>query len=275
MLRPTNAGNTMTFLTFITFNQWQSKPLVCMANPLPHLELSWNETRWHFGRPRERQWLHQRLSLAVERGNTLSILAFAQVWSDFSHPQCINQCSLFLLVSCLFSMNGHRLPNVRVFCELHCLQYFFMPSMKPPHSNVLLPFSAILTNLILIFFMYTTVLCRCLLFNLFVFCLCLCLFNPIWGCYMPGGTYTMVVPHHGQYNFTVFYISHRNVNFVFVRLQNCLYVVFNFAKRRYTVHLSFSDGNCSSSIYLLAFHLCFVSKTLSFCLQITCIHVCW
>ena len=43
----------------------------------------------------------------------------------------------------------------------------------------------------------------------------------------------------------------------------------------FTVQLTFSDGNCSSSIFLLAFHLCFVSKTLSFCLQITCIHVCW
>jgi len=42
----------------------------------------------------------------------------------------------------------------------------------------------------------------------------------------------------------------------------------------FTVQLTFSDGNCSPSIYLLAFHLCFVSKTLSFCLQITCIHVC-
>jgi len=42
----------------------------------------------------------------------------------------------------------------------------------------------------------------------------------------------------------------------------------------FTVQLTFSDGNCGSSIYLLAFHLCFVSKTLSFCLQITCIHVC-
>jgi len=29
----------------------------------------------------------------------------------------------------------------------------------------------------------------------------------------------------------------------------------------FTVQLTFSDGNCSSSIYLLAFHLCFVSKT--------------
>ena len=43
----------------------------------------------------------------------------------------------------------------------------------------------------------------------------------------------------------------------------------------FTVQLIFSDRNCSSSIYLLAFHLCIVSKTLSFCLQITCIHVCW
>jgi len=43
----------------------------------------------------------------------------------------------------------------------------------------------------------------------------------------------------------------------------------------FTVRLTFSDGNHSSSIYLLAFHLCFVSKTQSFCLQITCTHVCW
>jgi len=28
------------------------------------------------------------------------------------------------------------------------------------------------------------------------------------------------------------------------------------------VQLAFSDRNCSSSIYLLAFHLCFVSKIL-------------
>ena len=46
-------------------------------------------------------------------------------------------------------------------------------------------------------------------------------------------------------------------------------------KDNFTVQLTFSDGNCSSSIYILAFHLRFVSKRLSFCLQITCIHVCW
>ena len=43
----------------------------------------------------------------------------------------------------------------------------------------------------------------------------------------------------------------------------------------FTVQLTFSDGNCSSSINLLAFHACFVSKTLSLCLQITCTHICW
>ena len=53
MLRPTNAGNTMTFLTIITFNQLQSKQLVCMASPLPpsSLELSRKETCWHFSQP--------------------------------------------------------------------------------------------------------------------------------------------------------------------------------------------------------------------------------
>jgi len=35
-------------------------------------------------------------------------------------------------------------------------------------------------------------------------------------------------------------------------------------ENNFTVQLAFSDGNCSSSIYLLAFHLCFVSITLIF-----------
>jgi len=36
------------------------------------------------GGPRERQWLHQRLSLAVARGNAASTLACVQVWSNFT-----------------------------------------------------------------------------------------------------------------------------------------------------------------------------------------------
>ena len=91
MLRPTNAGNTMTFFTITTFNKLQLKPLVCTASPLPP---SWavlqrNSLTFSLYVPRERQWLHQRLSLAVVRGNTASILACVQVWSDFSHLQCI------------------------------------------------------------------------------------------------------------------------------------------------------------------------------------------
>ena len=51
------------------------------------------------GDPRKRQWLNQHLSLALVRGNTASILACVQAWSDFSHPQCINQCSCPSLAS--------------------------------------------------------------------------------------------------------------------------------------------------------------------------------
>jgi len=43
--------------------------LSCLAKK--HVDMS--------GDPRERQWLHQRLSLAVLRGNAASILACVQV----------------------------------------------------------------------------------------------------------------------------------------------------------------------------------------------------
>jgi len=66
----------------------------------------------------------------------------------------------------------------------------FIFSVKPLCSIVLLPFSAILTNPFCLFFMYPTLLYYCLLLNLFVICFYLCLFNPIWGCYVPGGTHT-------------------------------------------------------------------------------------
>ena len=74
------------------------------------------------GNPRERQWLHQRLSLAVIRGNTASILACVQVWSDFSHPQCINQCSCTSLASLQCIAIAFRM-SVLLFSELYCLQY--------------------------------------------------------------------------------------------------------------------------------------------------------
>jgi len=60
--------------------------------------------------------------------------------------------------------------------------------------------------------MYPTLLYYCLLLNLFVICPYPCLFNLIWGCYVPGGTHTHnggTPSDHGLYNFTVFYILHR------------------------------------------------------------------
>jgi len=52
-------------------SQWHAKlpALSCLANKLVDIS----------GGPRERQWRHQRLSLAVVRGNTASILACAQI----------------------------------------------------------------------------------------------------------------------------------------------------------------------------------------------------
>jgi len=51
-------------------------------------------------------------------------------------------------------MNSHRVPNVCVFCELYCLQNVFYAFCKLPKlcSIVLLPSSAILTNLTLFIF---------------------------------------------------------------------------------------------------------------------------
>ena len=59
--------------------------LSCLANKLVDMS----------GGPRERQWLHQCLSLAEVRGSAASILACVQV----CHPQCINQCGCPPVVS--------------------------------------------------------------------------------------------------------------------------------------------------------------------------------
>ena len=79
-----------------------------------------------------------------------------------------------------------------------------MLSVKPLCHIVLLPFSAILTNLILfVFHVSNTITVK-------PFCnLSLPLsFQPHLGVLCAWqNTYTMVVLHHGLYNFTVFYIS--------------------------------------------------------------------
>ena len=144
----------------ITFNQLQSKPLVCTASPLPLLlELSCKEACWHFRQPQGAtvtEWVASPAPVSGHgqvRGNTASILACVQVRSDFSHPQCINQCSCPSLASLQWIAIAFRI-NVCGFSELYCLQYvmFFMLSVKRLCSIVLLPFSAILTNLILFIF---------------------------------------------------------------------------------------------------------------------------
>ena len=52
-------------------SQWHAKlpVLSCLAKKLVDIS----------GDPRERQWLHEHLSLAVVRGNTTSILVCVQV----------------------------------------------------------------------------------------------------------------------------------------------------------------------------------------------------
>jgi len=61
------------------------------------------------GDPRERQWLHQCLSMAVVRGNTAIIL-----------PACKLDLILTILTvltsaTCFFSMNNYCIPTVCVF----------------------------------------------------------------------------------------------------------------------------------------------------------------
>ena len=78
--------------------------------------------------------------------------------------------------------------------SLSVLSIFFMLSVKSLCIIVLLPFSAILTNLILFSFHVpsTTVrayYCFLLLLNLFVICLYFSLSSPIWGYYVPGSTH--------------------------------------------------------------------------------------
>jgi len=149
----------MTFLTIATFNQLQSIPLVYGKSTAPFLSCLAKKLVDISGHPRKRQWLHQCLSLAVVRGNTAS-MACVQVRSDFSHPQCINQCSCLSLASLQCIAIAFRMSVSSV--SFIVFSMFFMLSVKPLCSIVLLPFPAILTNLILFIFHVpnTTVYCK-------------------------------------------------------------------------------------------------------------------
>ena len=149
MLRPTNAGNTITFLTITTFNQLQSKPPVCMASPLPP---SWAVLK--------RNSLTFRATPGSDNGYTSACLwpwsegtlpaywpvckfDMMQVWSDFSYLQCINQCSCPSLASlqwmaiafhmCLFSVSFivFSMFFLYTFCKAS-VQYCFAPLFSHP-----------------------------------------------------------------------------------------------------------------------------------------------
>jgi len=64
-----------------TFSQWQLRPMVCSAWQIhcPFLIGLTKKLVDVSGNPRERQWIQQRLSLAVTKGNAANILACMQV----------------------------------------------------------------------------------------------------------------------------------------------------------------------------------------------------
>jgi len=90
----------MTFLTIITFNQLQSKPLVCTASPLPRFWAVLQRNLLTFrATPGSEVAPPAPVSGRGQREHCHYILACVQVWSDFSHPQCIIQCSCLSLAS--------------------------------------------------------------------------------------------------------------------------------------------------------------------------------
>jgi len=81
----------------------QLKPMVCIASPSLLFWVASQKLVDMSGDPRERQWLHQGLSLAVVRGNAASILACVQVWADII-------CSFLAAFSVLTSVAARHLP---------------------------------------------------------------------------------------------------------------------------------------------------------------------
>jgi len=76
MLRPKNAGNTNDLLDNYYFQPVAFKTTGVHGKPTaPLLSIIAKKLVDISGDPREGQWLHQRLSLVVVRGNTASILA--------------------------------------------------------------------------------------------------------------------------------------------------------------------------------------------------------
>ena len=219
MLRPTNARNTMTFSSWQlnyyfqpvaiettgVYGKSTAPVLNCLAKKLVDIA----------GDPREQQWLRQHLSLAMVRGNTASIgLCGSLVDLTLATlSQCINQCSCPSFASLHFIDIGFRMSVFSVSFIAFSMFFMLSVSVKPLHSIVLLPFSAILTNLILFIFHVpnTTVL----LFTVKPFCN-LSLPVPLSAQHHLGvlcawlNTHTMAVLHRGLYNFTALFILEIN-----------------------------------------------------------------
>ena len=146
MLWPTNAGNTMTFLTITTFNQLQSKPLVCMASPLlPRWAVSQRNSLTFQAIPGSDSGSTSSCLWQWSEGTPQAYLPCVQVWSYFSHPQCINQCSCLSFASLQCIAITFRMSMSVFSVSVIDFNMFFMLSVKPLslRSIVLLLSSAI------------------------------------------------------------------------------------------------------------------------------------
>ena len=132
MLWPTNAGNTMTFLTITTFNQLQSKPLVCMASPLlPRWAVSQRNSLTFQAIPGSDSGSTSACLWQWSEGTPPAYLPCVQVWSYFSHPQCINQCSCLSFASLQCIAIAFRMPMSVFSVSFIDFNMFFKLSVKP------------------------------------------------------------------------------------------------------------------------------------------------
>ena len=148
MLKPTNARNITTFLTIITFNQLQSQPLVYTASSLPP---SWAV-------------LQRNSTFQTTPGsNSGSTSACLWPWSEGTLLAYWFVCKLDLILATLSALTSDSCPSlaslqwIAIAFRMSMFSvsfivfsmFFYMFSVKPLCSIVLLPFSAFLTNPIL------------------------------------------------------------------------------------------------------------------------------
>jgi len=92
-----NIKNIMTYLTTVTFNQVQLKPLVYTVSPQPLFEWPHKETCWYVW------WVVTQGAIVVPRALVPGCgqkerhkhFTCVQVWFDFCFPQCAHQCYWF------------------------------------------------------------------------------------------------------------------------------------------------------------------------------------